>query len=90
LSYRLARRLPALLAGNPINYANLGKLSSVEALAGALLIMGYNDEAALILNKFKWGHTFYELNSYALAEYAKAENEVQMRDIEREYFKRRV
>jgi pre-rRNA-processing protein TSR3 len=90
LSYRLARRLPALLAGNPINYANLGKLSSVEALAGALLIMGYNEEAALILNKFKWGHTFYELNSYALAEYAKAENEVQMRDIEREYFKRRA
>jgi pre-rRNA-processing protein TSR3 len=90
LSYPLARKLPALLAGNPINYAKLGKLSSVEALAGALLVLGYNDQAALILNKFKWGHTFYELNSYALAEYAKAQNEVQIRDIENKYFKRRA
>jgi pre-rRNA-processing protein TSR3 len=90
LSYPHSRRLPALLAGNPINYAKLGKLSSVEALAGALIILGYNDKAALLLDKFKWGHTFYELNLYVLKEYARAENEEKIYEIQSEYFKRRA
>jgi pre-rRNA-processing protein TSR3 len=85
-SYPLLRRLPALLAGNPVNYAKLGKLSSVEALSGALLIMGYNSEALAILDKFKWGHTFYELNLHVLQEYSNAENEGEVYDIQRQYF----
>jgi pre-rRNA-processing protein TSR3 len=85
-SYPLLRRLPALLAGNPVNYAKLGKLSSVEALSGALLIMGYNSEAFAILDKFKWGHTFYELNFHVLQEYSKAENEGELYDIQSQYF----
>jgi pre-rRNA-processing protein TSR3 len=84
--YPLLRRLPALLAGNPVNYAKLGKLSSVEALSGALLIMGYNSEAFAILDKFKWGHTFYELNFHVLQEYSKAENEGEVYDIQSQYF----
>jgi pre-rRNA-processing protein TSR3 len=89
-SYPFLRKLPALLAGNPVNYAKLGKLSSVEALAGALLILGYHTEASIILDKFKWGHTFYELNLYVLQEYAKAENEVEVYDIQRQYFEQRA
>ncbi|MGI0042077.1 MAG: ribosome biogenesis domain-containing protein, partial [Nitrososphaeraceae archaeon] len=84
------RKLPALLAGNPVNYAKLGKLSSVEALAGALLILGYHTEASEILDKFKWGHTFYELNLYVLEEYARAENEDEVYDIQRQYFEQRA
>ncbi|MGH9975269.1 MAG: DUF367 family protein [Nitrososphaeraceae archaeon] len=85
-SYPLLRRLPALLAGNPVNYAKLGKLSSVEALSGALLILGYNSEAFAILDKFKWGHTFYELNLHALQEYSRAVNEDEVYEIQHQYF----
>ncbi len=53
---------PPLLAGNPINYAKPAKLSSVEALAAALIILGEINQAKEILSKFTWGHTFLELN----------------------------
>lgn len=58
------RKLPDFQAGNPINYAKFGKLSTVEAFAAALLIAGAKDQAELILSKFTWGHTFLELNSF--------------------------
>ena len=85
-SYALLRRLPALLPGNPVNYAKLGKLSSVEALAAALLILGYDTEAFTILDKFKWGHTFFELNLHLLQDYSRATNEYEVYDIQRQYF----
>ena len=57
----ILRRVPSLLAGNPINYSKLGRLSTVEALSGCYYIMGFKDVAQLMLNKFKWGHTFFFL-----------------------------
>jgi pre-rRNA-processing protein TSR3 len=85
-SYHLSRRLPQLLAGNPVNYAKLGKLSSAEALSGALMIMGYDSEAFVILDKFKWGHTFYELNEEVIRAYRQADNEDEIGYIQRQYF----
>ena len=82
----IGRRLPALLAANPVNYAKLGKLSSAEALAGAMYILGDKQTAAEILNKFKWGHTFLELNADLLEDYSKADSHEQIKQIEREYF----
>jgi pre-rRNA-processing protein TSR3 len=82
----MGRRLPAMLAANPVNYAKLGKLSSAEALAGALYILGDRQTTAEILNKFKWGHTFLELNADLLEDYAKADTLEQMSQIEQEYF----
>ena len=82
----IGRRLPAMLAANPVNYAKLGKLSSAEALAGALYVLGEKKLAADIMDKFKWGHTFMELNSNLLEDYARAETENQIRELEREYF----
>ena len=58
----IARKLPPLFAGNPVNYSKLNKLTTVEALSGALFILGYFDDAMNLLEKFKWGHTFYDLN----------------------------
>ena len=81
------RRLPLLLAANPTNYSKLGKLSSAEALAGALSILGFNELAFGLMNKFKWGHTFFELNNELLKDYANVKDANEIQRIEMEYFK---
>jgi pre-rRNA-processing protein TSR3 len=85
-AHGIARRLPAMLAANPINYAKLGKLSSVEALAGALYILNEKELSAKMMDKFKWGHTFLELNADLLGDYADAETVEQVAELEKEYF----
>lgn len=82
----IGRRLPAMLAANPTNYAKLGKLSTAEALAGALHILGEKKVAADIMDKFKWGHTFLELNADLLEDYSNAGTQEQMIQTEQEYF----
>ncbi|MGD1837426.1 MAG: DUF367 family protein [Nitrososphaeraceae archaeon] len=81
-----SRKLPLLLAGNPVNYAKIGKLSTVEALSGSLYIMGFNDIADSLLNKFKWGHTFNELNRELFKDYNSARSCDEIIKIEKEYF----
>lgn len=81
----IKRKLPPLLAGNPVNYAKLNKLTTAEALSASLFILGFRDESLAILDKFKWGHTFYELNQNLLNEYSKLESEDQINIILKEY-----
>lgn len=81
----LCRRLPPLLAGNPVNYAKIGKLTTAEAIAAALYIMGFDDQANSVLNKFKWGHTFYELNQNLLRDYSSAQTHKEIMEISRDY-----
>ncbi len=69
-----SRCLPVLLAGNPVNYGKLTKLSTVEAIAAALYIGGFQDEAHAILDIFPWGHTFFELNQTFLDSYVQAKD----------------
>jgi pre-rRNA-processing protein TSR3 len=66
------RALPFLLAANPVNYGKPFLLSSVEALAGALWILGHPGESEEILAKFSWGAQFLALNREPLQEYARA------------------
>ena len=75
------RRLPPLLAGNPVNYSRVGMLSTAEAIAAALYIMGFEGQAHAIMDKFRWGHTFMELNDDLLREYAKADKPDQIQHI---------
>ena len=86
----IPRKIPALLAGNPINYARLGRLSSVESLAACYYVLGEKKFASSLLDKFKWGHTFLELNRDALEDYSAAENRRDIMRIELEYFGRYV
>ena len=81
----IKRKLPPLLAGNPVNYAKLNKLTTVEALSASLFILGFKEQSLELLDKFKWGHTFYELNQNLLNEYSKLENEEQISLILKDY-----
>ena len=80
------RRLPPLLAANPINYGRLGKLSSLEAFAAALHVLGFKDQAQRILTIIKWGPHFLELNQEPLDAYANAKRAEDLPKIASEFF----
>lgn len=77
----IRRKLPPLFAGNPVNYSKLNKLTTVEAISAALYILGHQELSLKMLDKFKWGHTFYELNKELLDEYSKLESENKINSI---------
>lgn len=79
------RALPFLVAANPVNYGKPFKLSTVEALAAGLFILGQATQAELILSKFNWGHVFLELNREPLQEYAAAKNSLEVVQIQNAY-----
>jgi pre-rRNA-processing protein TSR3 len=80
------RKLPALIAGNPTNYAKIWSLSSVEAAAASLYIMNFREAALQLLTIYKWGQTFLSLNQEALDNYSNSVSEDQIRIIERSYY----
>jgi pre-rRNA-processing protein TSR3 len=71
-SWRIRRALPFLLAANPVNFGKPCQLSSVEALAAALYILGEPVRAREILQKVSWGIRFLEVNEEPLGLYAHA------------------
>lgn len=73
------------MAANPVNYGKPFKLGTVEAFAAALYILGSIEQAREILNKFKWGHTFLELNHEPLEAYAAAKNSKEIVSIQTEF-----
>jgi len=81
-SWRRRRALPFLLAANPVNFGRPWRLSSVEALAGTLYILGERDQAALILETAPWGRRFLELNEEPLSLYAEAKDSQEILQIQ--------
>jgi pre-rRNA-processing protein TSR3 len=81
----IKRKLPPLLAGNPVNYSKLNKLTTAEALSGSLFILGFKEQSLELLNKFKWGHTFYELNQNLLNDYSQSKTEDDIKTIMMDY-----
>nr|WP_305794477.1 DUF367 family protein [Halomarina rubra] len=79
------RALPFLVAGNPVNYGTPFQLNTVEAFAGALCILGEREQAEAILSKFRWGHTFLELNEEPLRRYAACANSEEVVAVQQEY-----
>jgi len=84
------RALPFLVAANPVNYGKPFKLSTVEALAAGLVILGEPEQAQEILSKFKWGHVFLELNDEPLQEYAAAKNSTEVVKIQMSYMSEQI
>ena len=73
-----SRCLPILIAGNPVNFGKATKLTTAEALAAALYIAGFKQEARELLSVFTWGHTFLELNYALLENYAAAQDSTEI------------
>jgi pre-rRNA-processing protein TSR3 len=80
------RRLPILLAANPVNYGHRSNLSSLEAFVAALYIVGFKDEATKLTEVIKWGPVFIKLNENPLDDYSLARNSEEIREIEKMYF----
>ena len=80
-----SRCLPILIAGNPVNFGKATKLTTVEALAGALYIAEFKKEAAKLLSVFTWGHTFLELNHALLENYASAKDSTEIVEMQRSF-----
>jgi len=79
------RKLPALMAANPVNYARIGKLSTAEALSAALYVMGFRSQARELLSPFSWCETFFDLNRELLRRYARVTSEEGIVKVELEY-----
>jgi len=80
------RMLPLLLAANPVNWGKPGKLSTVEALAAALYLMGRVEQCNELLAKFRWGVRFLELNKEPLEAYAGAKSSAELVALQFEFF----
>lgn len=80
------RRLPYLFAANPQHYGRLGELNTVEALSAALFVLGYPDEARLLLGGFRGGEALFTVNAAAFAAYQDATTADGVQNAERRLF----
>jgi pre-rRNA-processing protein TSR3 len=80
-----SRALPFLVAANPTNYGRPFKLSTIEAFASALYIVGAKAQAERIMSIYKWGPKFIELNKEPLEAYSNAGSSVEIVEIQKEF-----
>jgi len=77
-SWRNRRALPFLVAANPVNFGRPFRLTSVEAMAAALYILGEREQAREILAPFGWGLRFFEVNADPLEDYSRAKDSAEV------------
>ena len=80
------RSLPTLLASNPVSWGKSGRLSTAEALAASLYLMGRNEQAIRVLNPFPFGEQFMELNKEPLNAYIGALSREELTGLQWEFF----
>ncbi|BGP15868.1 hypothetical protein JCM10213_005646 [Rhodosporidiobolus nylandii] len=91
------RLLPYLVAANPVNYGKPYKLTCAEAIAAALYITGFDAQADLLMSKFSWGHSFWEVNGNIIERYRTCDGpesvlamqELMMKELEQEQDERK-
>ena len=79
------RALPYLVAANPVNYGKPMRLTTAEAFAASLYILGDTEGAGMIMDKFKWGPHFLELNREPLERYRNAKTSGEVVSIMEDY-----
>ena len=84
------RALPYLLAANPINTYKPIKLSTAEAIAAALYIVSFKEQAEDLMSVFKWGPSFITLNQELLDAYAKCASSTEVVQVQSEYMNYRT
>ena len=57
------RKLPDIVPANPVNSGKIGKLTTAEALASALMICNQTEMAEALMAVFNLGPAFLQLNS---------------------------
>jgi len=80
-----SRALPYLVAANPTNFGKPFKLSTLEAFASALYIIGEKEQASRILQIYKWGPNFLKLNSEPLEAYSAAKTSFEVVELQKEF-----
>jgi pre-rRNA-processing protein TSR3 len=78
--------LPLLLAANPVNWGKPGRLTTAEALATVLFLLGREEQARETLGAFRWGERFFELNKEPLEAYAAASSSAELVELQFEFF----
>jgi len=61
-------------------------LTTAEALATVLSLIGEDQQAREVLGAFRWGERFFELNREPLEAYASAKNSQELVDLQFEFF----
>ena len=80
------RMLPLLLAANPVNWGKPGRLTTAEALATVLYLVGRKEQSREVLGAFRWGERFFELNQEPLDAYAAARTSAELVELQFEFF----
>lgn len=80
------RMLPLLLAANPVNWGKPSRLTTMEAIAATLYLVGRKEHARQVLGAFRWGNRFFELNQDPLDAYASARSSDELVNLQFEFF----
>lgn len=80
------RMLPLLLAANPVNWGKPSKLTTAEAIAATLYLVGRRDSARKLLSAFSWGEQFFILNKEPLDAYSLAKSSQELVELQFEFF----
>ncbi len=83
---RGSRRLPLLVATNPQHFGRWTQLTTAEALAAAVYLVGRPLEAERLLEGLRGGPAFLEINRARLDRFARAASRDEVTVAEREIF----
>ena len=82
----IRRTLPVLLAANPVSWGKPSRLSTAEAIAASLIILGRDSQAERVLSQLPFGDEFLTLNKHPLDAYRSAKSTEELVAVQWEFF----